>query len=245
MKDGVVSATDSVEEGDVRRADRRTAVQAQLDGQRAAEEAVRAEGRRPLDRSTSTSPDKVRSEHEYVQNVKVPGMLHGRVVRPPGINATLVSVDGFTKRIPGLVKVVVQKDFVGVVAEREEQAIRAAKELKVTWNDPGGVPPTTTRSTRRWRASRVGAAARASTATSTRRSPGPRRCSRRPTTTRTSCTARWARPARSRTCRADEVDRLVADAGRLPAPHRRRADARLPAPAASTSSTRRARAATA
>ena len=49
-------------------------------------------------------------------------MLHGRVVRPPGINATLVSVDGFPTQIPDLVKVVVQKDFVGVVCPREEQA---------------------------------------------------------------------------------------------------------------------------
>ncbi len=67
-------------------------------------------------------------------------MLHGRVVRPPGINAKLVSVDGFPKRIPDLVKVVVQKDFVGVVARSEIGAIRAAETLKVTWNDPGGAP---------------------------------------------------------------------------------------------------------
>ena len=83
---------------------------------------------------------KVRSQEEYIQNVKVPGMLHGRVVRPPGINATLVSVDGFARKQPGLVRVVIQKDFVGVVCQREEQAVRAAKELRVTWNDPGGVP---------------------------------------------------------------------------------------------------------
>jgi nicotinate dehydrogenase subunit B len=84
--------------------------------------------------------EKVRSKHQYVQNVKVPGMLHGRVVRPPGINATLAGINGFKKKIPGLVKVVVQKDFVGVVCEREEQAIRAARELRVSWKDPGGVP---------------------------------------------------------------------------------------------------------
>ena len=84
--------------------------------------------------------DKVKSKQEYIQNVKVPGMLHGRVVRPPGINAKLVSVDGFPKRIPDLVKVVVQKDFVGVVARSEIGAIRAAETLKVTWKDPGGAP---------------------------------------------------------------------------------------------------------
>ena len=83
---------------------------------------------------------KVNSKQEYIQNVKVPGMLHGRVVRPPGINARLVSVDGFPKRIPDLVKVVIQKDFVGVVARSEIGAIRAAETLKVTWNDPGGAP---------------------------------------------------------------------------------------------------------
>ena len=84
--------------------------------------------------------DKVKSKQEYIQNVKVAGMLHGRVVRPPGINAKLVSVDGFPKKIPDLVKVVVQKDFVGVVARSEIGAIRAAETLKVTWNDPGGAP---------------------------------------------------------------------------------------------------------
>lgn len=83
---------------------------------------------------------KVRSKQEYIHNVKVPGMLHGRVVRPPGINATLVSVDGFPKRIDGLVKVVIEKNFVGVVARTEEAAARAARTLKTTWNDPGGVP---------------------------------------------------------------------------------------------------------
>ena len=87
-------------------------------------------------------PQKVRSELEYIQNLKVPGMLHGRVVRPPGINAKLVSVNGFKTKIPDLVKVVVEKDFVGVVARSEAGAIKAAKELRVTWNDPGGVPAT-------------------------------------------------------------------------------------------------------
>jgi CO/xanthine dehydrogenase Mo-binding subunit len=84
--------------------------------------------------------NKVRSKQEYIHNVKVPGMLHGRVVRPPGINATLVSVNGFPKRIPDLVKVVVQKNFVGVVARSEAGAIKAAETLKVTWKDPGGAP---------------------------------------------------------------------------------------------------------
>ena len=83
---------------------------------------------------------KVESKQQYIHNVKVAGMLHGRVVRPPGINAKLVSVDGFPKRIPDLVKVVVEKDFVGVVARSEAGAIKAAQTIKVTWDDPGGAP---------------------------------------------------------------------------------------------------------
>jgi nicotinate dehydrogenase subunit B len=85
-------------------------------------------------------PDKVHARLQYIQNVKVDGMLHGRVVRPPGINATLVSVEGFPQRIPDLVKVVIQKNFVGVVARSEAGAIKAAATLKVKWNDPGGAP---------------------------------------------------------------------------------------------------------
>jgi nicotinate dehydrogenase subunit B len=128
---------------------------------------------------------KVRSEEEYIQNVTVPGMLHGRVVRPPGINARLVSVNGFARRQPGLVKVVIQKDFVGVVAEREEQAIRAARELRVTWDDPGGVP--TQEELWGQMEAEVGQARLAVLDGDVG------------TTTPTSCTARWARRARSPT----------------------------------------------
>lgn len=74
---------------------------------------------------------------EFVQSMRVPGMLHGRVVRPPGMGATLVRVDeSSVAGIPGLVKVVMRKDFVGVVAESQQQAIVAARQLKVAWN-PG------------------------------------------------------------------------------------------------------------
>jgi len=52
-------------------------------------------------------------------NLRVTGMLHGRVVRPPCVGATLISVDEQSvEGLPGLVKVVVKKDFVGVVAEK-------------------------------------------------------------------------------------------------------------------------------
>ena len=66
-------------------------------------------------------------------------MLHGRVVRPPEMGATVAHVDESSVRgIPGLTKVVVRKDFVGVVAETQYQAVVAARQLVVRWN-PG--PP--------------------------------------------------------------------------------------------------------
>jgi nicotinate dehydrogenase subunit B len=73
-------------------------------------------------------------QFEFVHNVHVAGMLHGRVVRPPAVGATLVSVDESSVRgAPGLVKVVVRKNFVGVVAEKQMQAVEAAGQLKLVW----------------------------------------------------------------------------------------------------------------
>jgi CO/xanthine dehydrogenase Mo-binding subunit len=83
--------------------------------------------------------DKVSGKYEYMQHVRVPGMLHGRVVWPQGQMAggvsapKVVSVDEQSiKDIPG-VRIVRRKNFIGVVAEREWDAVRAAKQLKVTW----------------------------------------------------------------------------------------------------------------
>jgi nicotinate dehydrogenase subunit B len=74
---------------------------------------------------------------EFVQSVRVPGMLHGRVVRPPMMGASVIHVDeSSVKHIPGLVKVVVRKNFVGVVAETQYQAERASRQLVVEWQ-PG------------------------------------------------------------------------------------------------------------
>ncbi|WP_229171838.1 xanthine dehydrogenase family protein molybdopterin-binding subunit, partial [Bradyrhizobium altum] len=90
-------------------------------------------------------PAKATGELVYVHDVRVPGMLHGRVVRPPyaGVDAgpfvgtSLIAVDEASVRdVPGLVAVVRIGDFVGVVAEREENAIKAAAQLKVSWK-PG------------------------------------------------------------------------------------------------------------
>jgi CO/xanthine dehydrogenase Mo-binding subunit len=78
---------------------------------------------------------------EHVQNVRVPGMVHGRMVRPPSIGATLANVDeSSVAGMPGNVKVVVKKNLVGVVADKPWQAIQAAEKLKVTWT-PGPALP--------------------------------------------------------------------------------------------------------
>ncbi len=74
---------------------------------------------------------------EYTQDVRVPGMLHARNVRPPVAGSTLVSVDGFDGGEPtGLVKVVSKGNYVAVVAKTEWQAIQASHQLKVTWKKP-------------------------------------------------------------------------------------------------------------
>ena len=81
---------------------------------------------------------------EFIHNVHVPGMAHGRVVRPPDVGATVAHVDEASVRhIPGIIKVVIKKNFVGVVAEKQHHAQQAAKELKVTWKPKPGpqLPP--------------------------------------------------------------------------------------------------------
>jgi nicotinate dehydrogenase subunit B len=79
---------------------------------------------------------------EFIHSVRVPHMLYGRVVRPRGMGATVASVDkGSVQHIAGLVKVVVRKDFVGVVAETQYQAMVAARQLAVRWNDGPELPP--------------------------------------------------------------------------------------------------------
>ena len=82
----------------------------------------------------------------YVHDMRVPGMLHGRVVRPPYagvdhgpmVGNSLIDVD--ESSVAGLATVVVVGDFVGVVAAREEDSVAAAERLKVRWK-PGPVLP--------------------------------------------------------------------------------------------------------
>ena len=94
-------------------------------------------------------PAKAAGELSFVHDMRVPGMLHGRVVRPPYAGAdhgdfignTLKAVDESSiKHIPGVVAVVVIRDFVGVVAEREEHAEQAMRELAVQWHDWPALP---------------------------------------------------------------------------------------------------------
>lgn len=82
-------------------------------------------------------PAKFTGQFLYAHDVRVPGMLHGRVVRPPVVNSKPVSIDRNPLRgIPGVVQVVQKGNFVGVVAETEWAAIRAARALKVIWSEP-------------------------------------------------------------------------------------------------------------
>jgi nicotinate dehydrogenase subunit B len=85
----------------------------------------------------------------YVHDMRMPGMLHGRVVRPPYAGAdhgdfignTLAKVDRDSiAHIDGIRAVVVQGDFVGIVAEREEQAEQAMHDLVVQWKPWPGMP---------------------------------------------------------------------------------------------------------
>ncbi|MGT0196998.1 molybdopterin cofactor-binding domain-containing protein [Burkholderia pyrrocinia] len=95
-------------------------------------------------------PAKATGQLTFVHDMRVPGMLHGRVVRPPYaghdsgrfVGTSLVDVDrASVADVPGLVAVVAIGDFVGVVAEREEHAIRAARQLRVTWRPHAALPP--------------------------------------------------------------------------------------------------------
>lgn len=92
---------------------------------------------------------KVAGELTYVHDLRLPGMLHGRIVRPPYfgrdsgsiVGHSLLEVDRSSiSGISGVVAVVVLGDFVGVVADREEQAIEAASKLKTVWRPIPALP---------------------------------------------------------------------------------------------------------
>ena len=86
-------------------------------------------------------PAMVTGRFEFVHNVRVPGMLHGCVVRPPTATAALSNVDERSVAgLSGVVRVVVRENFVGVVAEKPWQAIQAAAKLNVTWTSGAPLP---------------------------------------------------------------------------------------------------------
>jgi nicotinate dehydrogenase subunit B len=90
-------------------------------------------------------PDKVSGKYVYLQHVRLPGMVHGRVVRPRGqgvygAGAKVATLDETSiAGIPGA-RVLRKGDFVGVVADREWDAVRAAQQLKITWDTPATLP---------------------------------------------------------------------------------------------------------
>jgi len=82
---------------------------------------------------------KVFARQDFCTDIKVPGMVHGRMIRPAVAGAVPVNVDESSiKEIPGA-RVVWNQGFLGVVADKEWDAIKAARELKVTWSNPA--PP--------------------------------------------------------------------------------------------------------
>ncbi len=86
-------------------------------------------------------PTKITGQFQYVHHVRLPGMAHGKVVRPPAVGAKVISVDASSvSGIPGVVGVVVKNDFVGVVAEKQWQAQQAADALQVKWSDGVTLP---------------------------------------------------------------------------------------------------------
>ena len=94
-------------------------------------------------------PAKATGQLTFIHDLRLPDMLHGRVIRPPYvghdsgdfIGSSLIAVDeSSVAHLPGVVSVVVVGDFVGVVAEREEQAAAAAQQLKIQWRPIEGLP---------------------------------------------------------------------------------------------------------
>jgi nicotinate dehydrogenase subunit B len=88
-------------------------------------------------------PAKAKGAFTYVQKVRIPGMLHGKVVRPPTLNAHVQSIDKSTVGgLPGSPQVVQVNDFVGVVADTEWNAQKAATALAagITWSAGDPVP---------------------------------------------------------------------------------------------------------
>jgi nicotinate dehydrogenase subunit B len=86
-------------------------------------------------------PAKVDGSLKWAVDVKFPGMVHARNVKPPFAGAKLISIDESSVRgMPGFVKVLSKGNYVAVVCEREEQAINASRQLKTNWEKPATAP---------------------------------------------------------------------------------------------------------
>jgi nicotinate dehydrogenase subunit B len=99
-------------------------------------------------------PAKITGHHRYLQDLALPSMLHARVIHAPAHGATLVSVDESSIAGIGGARVVRIQSFLAVVAEREWDALRAARALKAQWS-PGTGLPDHTKEFEAMRASRV------------------------------------------------------------------------------------------
>lgn len=86
-------------------------------------------------------PAKVDGSLRWAVDVKLPGMVHARNIKPPFVGAKLTGIDeSSVKNLPGFVRVMNKGNYVAVVCEREEQAVRGAKMLKTTWEKPVTAP---------------------------------------------------------------------------------------------------------
>jgi len=90
-------------------------------------------------------PRKAKGTYRYIQHLRLPNMLHGRIVRPRGQGAYKDGVqvvdinEASIATIPGA-RVIRQNNFVGVVAEKEWDAVKAAQQLEITWDQPQSLP---------------------------------------------------------------------------------------------------------
>ena len=80
--------------------------------------------------------DFVTGKHQYTTDLKRPGMLYGKIVRPSAFNATLVSADMSKAKVMGGVTVVQDKNFIGVTAARLDLAAKAAELITAEWTVP-------------------------------------------------------------------------------------------------------------
>jgi len=88
-------------------------------------------------------PAKVTGGAAYVQDMRLPGMVHARVVRPPSYGAQLTECDtAAVEKLPGVVKVVRNGNFLAVVAEKEFQSVKAMRTLSAVakWRETSGLP---------------------------------------------------------------------------------------------------------